>query len=64
MTSPRVVSADYNGWFNPQAPNSTRYLTGIVTNTPGLHDVQANPRLSGPSEIPYRVSEGCIWTLN
>jgi len=61
VTSPRVTNADYNGWFNPLAPHSTRYLAGIVNNPPGLHDVQANPKLSGQPEVPYRVSEGCIW---
>jgi hypothetical protein len=61
VDSPRVASADYNGWFNPLAPHSTRYLPGIVSSPPGLHDVQANPQLAGPAEVPYRMSEGCIW---
>jgi hypothetical protein len=62
VSSPRVTSADYNGWFNPLAPSSTRYLAGIVENTPGLHDVIGNPLFTGQPEVPYRVSEGCIWT--
>ncbi len=61
VASPRVVSADYNGWFNPLAPNSARYLPGMVQNPAGVHDVQANPRLSGQAEMPYRVSKGCVW---
>ena len=61
VASPRVTSADYNGWFNPLAA-SARYLAGIVANTPGLHDVIANPRWSGQPDVPYRVSEGCIWS--
>jgi len=61
VSSPRVTSADYNAWFNPLAPHSTPYLPGIVDSSPGLHDVQGNPRLSGQAEVPYRVSEGCIW---
>jgi hypothetical protein len=55
------VTADYNGWFNPLAPQSARYLSGIAGNPPGLHDVQANPQLSGQPEVPYRVAEGCSW---
>jgi len=57
-----VTSADYNGWFNPLAPSTARYLAGIVANTAGEHDVTGNPLFSGPAEIPYRVSEGCIWS--
>ena len=61
VTAPRVTGADYNGWFNPLAPQSARYRSGIVGNPPGVHDVQANPQLSGQPEVPYRVAEGCIW---
>lgn len=57
----RVTSADYNGWYNPQAPASTRYLSGIVAAAPGAHDVQADPQLAGAPEVPYRISEGCLW---
>jgi hypothetical protein len=32
-----------------------------VQNAPGAHDVQANPKLSGANEIPYKISSGCIW---
>jgi hypothetical protein len=62
VSSPRVTSADFNAWFNPLAPNSVRYLPGIVASTPGIHDVQANPHLAGQPEVPYLVSEGCLWT--
>jgi len=61
VTSARVTTADYNAFFNPLAPNSIRYLAGIAQNSPGAHDVQADPKLSGSNEIPYRVSSGCIW---
>jgi len=61
ISGPRVTSADYNAWFNPLAPGTAHYLAGIVQSAPGGHDVSGDPRLSGTSEIPYRVSEGCIW---
>jgi hypothetical protein len=59
--SPRVASADYNAWHNPLAPTSARYLAGLVQGTPGAHDVLGNPQLSGAPEIPYRVSQSCLW---
>ena len=62
VASPRVTAADYNAWFNPLAPATARYLPGIVASTAGQHDVVIDPRLSGASEIPYRIAEGCIWT--
>jgi len=61
VATPRVTSADYNAWYNPLATNSVRYLPGIVGNAPGEHDVIANPFLSGTPDVPYRISEGCIW---
>ncbi|MGE0863336.1 MAG: hypothetical protein AB7P34_05470 [Vicinamibacterales bacterium] len=61
VAAPRVTSADYNAWYNPLAANSVRYLPGIVGNAPGEHDVIANPFLSGTPDVPYRISEGCIW---
>jgi hypothetical protein len=61
VSAPRVSSADYNAFYNPLAPSSIRYLSGIVQNAPGAHDVQADPRLSGANEIPFKISQGCIW---
>jgi hypothetical protein len=61
LSSARVISADYNAFFNPLANNTSRYLAGIAQNSPGTHDVQADPKLSGSNEIPYKISEGCIW---
>jgi hypothetical protein len=61
VSSPRVTSADYNAWFNPLASHSVHYRPGIVANTPGTHDVQTDPKLSGDSETPYRIAESCIW---
>ncbi|HYD50074.1 MAG TPA: hypothetical protein VEB21_17075, partial [Terriglobales bacterium] len=58
---PRVTEADYNGWFNPLAFGSTRYLAGVVSGSAGANDLQADPQLSGEAEIPYQVAEGCIW---
>jgi hypothetical protein len=62
VSSPRVTRADDNAWFNPLAPDTIRYLPGIVSTTAGIHDVIANPRLASAPEMPYRVSEGCLWT--
>jgi hypothetical protein len=61
VSGARVTSADYNAFYNPLAPSSLRYLPGIVQNTAGAHDVQANPKLSGANEIPFKISSGCIW---
>jgi hypothetical protein len=62
VATPRVTSADYNGWFNPLAPTSLHYRPGIVLNTPGVHDIQTNPMLSGAPEIPYAIPEGAVWS--
>ncbi|HZT78198.1 MAG TPA: hypothetical protein VFA27_16200 [Vicinamibacterales bacterium] len=64
VSAPRVTASDYNAFFNPLAPATIRYLPGLVAATPGTHDVLANPHLAGAPEIPYRVSEGCLWTLH
>jgi hypothetical protein len=61
VSAPRVTSADYNAWFNPLAPNTAFYLPGIVATTPGANDVLAAPQLAGTGQVPYRISEGCIW---
>jgi hypothetical protein len=61
VSAPRVTSADYNAWFNPLAPNTAPYLHGIVAATPGTNDVAAPPQLAGTGEVPYRISEGCVW---
>jgi hypothetical protein len=63
VSSARVTSADYNAFFSPNGSANIRYLPNIVSNTPGNHDVQANPLLAGASasEVPYRISEGCLW---
>src|SRR4029453_10472847 len=57
----RVTRADYNAWFNPEAPSTAHYLPGIVQGAAGAHDVQGDPHLSGPFEVPYRVAESCLW---
>ena len=56
-----MTSADYNAFYSPNGPANIRYLPNIVSNPPGDHDVQANPQLAGASEVPYRISEGCLW---
>src|SRR5262249_53597942 len=61
LARPRVASADVNAWSSPPASGTAHYLAGIVQGAPGAHDVQADPHLSGSSEIPYRASEGCLW---
>jgi hypothetical protein len=61
VSAPRVTSADYNGWYNPLAAGSARYLPGIAQGTPGAHDVQADPKITGKPEIPFAVPQGCVW---
>ena len=61
VSSARVTSADYNAFYSPNGSANIRYLPNIVSNPPGDHDVQANPQLAGASEVPYRISEGCLW---
>ena len=63
VSSARVTSADYNAFYSPNGTANIRYLPNIVSNPPGDHDMQANPQLAGAvaSEVPYRISEGCLW---
>ena len=60
-SAPRVSYADYNAWFNPLATSTARYRSGIVAGGAGSHDVQANPVMSGSAEMPYKISNGCVW---
>jgi hypothetical protein len=60
-SSPRLASADYNAFFNPLQTQSRSYLPGIVSAAAGVHDVQANPKIAGLAEVPFRIGEGCIW---
>jgi len=62
--TPRVTSANFNAFYNPLAPGVARYRTGIVAGTAGASDVLTNPKLSGTNQIPYRISEGCVWLGN
>ncbi len=56
-----LTSADYNAFYNPSAPNTTRYSSGLVQNTPGVHDVLSNPNFSGVADSVYRIDEGLVW---
>ncbi len=61
VSSSRITSADYNGWYNPLAQGTPRYLPGLVKGAPGSHDIQSDPLLTHPAPLPYPVQEGCIW---
>jgi hypothetical protein len=61
VSAPRVASADFNAWYNPYGPSAARYLAGIVSSAPGANDVLANLQLAGAPDVPYRISEGCVW---
>ncbi len=62
---PRVAYADYNCFFNPQAPAAASYDAGIVDKKdPGAHDVHADPRFAQGRLIPYAADEADVWNRN
>jgi hypothetical protein len=59
---PRVAYADYNCFFNPQAPAAAAYDPGIVgTKGAGVHDVHADPKFAQGRLIPYSVNQDDVW---
>jgi hypothetical protein len=57
-----LTSADYNDWYNPLATMTSAYSAGLVTGNPGAHDVTSDPRFAGTPEMPYQISDGCVWS--
>jgi hypothetical protein len=54
-----VGRADYNCFFNPEAPKLDSYAEGVVAGKPGAHDVHADPRLG--VEVPSPIKPGRVW---
>jgi hypothetical protein len=59
---PRVDYADYNCFFNPQAPSAADYEPGINAKPDaGAHDIKADPKFAIGRLIPYAVDENEVW---
>jgi Bacterial Ig domain len=59
--TPRIMSADYNAFFNPAGGKSVSYAPGVVAQAPGTHDVNGDLQLAGGGEWPYPIDEGDVW---
>jgi hypothetical protein len=35
---------------------------GLVANNRGAHDLTSDPRFAGTPEMPYQISDGCVWS--
>ncbi|MBI4907523.1 MAG: hypothetical protein HY820_28110 [Acidobacteria bacterium] len=68
----RLRYADYNAFYNPNAPNQANYGLGVIGRTPGsagygLHDLggfngKMNPQFAQPTAIPFPFLPQDIWT--
>jgi hypothetical protein len=68
----RMRYADYNAFYNPDAPNQTNYGLGVVGKSPGtpgygLHDLggfngHANPMFANPTALPFPFAPEDIWS--
>ena len=68
----RLRYADYNDFFNPDAPNQTNYGLGVVGVPPGaagygMHDLgglngHVNPKFTQPTALPFPFLPQDIWT--
>lgn len=62
VSSARIAKADYNAWFNPLATGTPHYAPGIVSGTPGAHDVNGDMMFTGDvPQVPYQLDEGAVW---
>jgi hypothetical protein len=60
---PRVAYADYNCFFNPDAPRAADYDPQInAKKDAGAHDVNGDPKFAKGRLIPYPVNDQDIWT--
>ncbi|HLJ48142.1 MAG TPA: hypothetical protein VKU01_19140 [Bryobacteraceae bacterium] len=67
----RLRYADYNDFYNPDAPNQTNYGLGVVGKAPGsggygLHDLggfngHMNPKFTAPTALPFPFAPQDIW---
>jgi hypothetical protein len=61
-SEPRMAYADYNCFFNPQAPTAAPYDRDLVgKKDAGLHDLHADPKFAEGRLIPYSVNEADVW---
>jgi hypothetical protein len=68
----RLRYADYNDFFNPDAPNQTNYglsVIGVAAGAAGYgqHDAgglhgQANPKFTAPTSLPFPFKPEDIWS--
>ncbi len=68
---PRLRYADYNDFYNPDAPNQTNYGLGVVGKTAnsagyGAHDLggfngHANPKFAAPTALPFPFAPQDVW---
>ncbi len=59
---PRVAYADYNCFFNPEAPMAAAYDPGFAERKDaGAHDKHADPMFAQGRLIPYAVNEADVW---
>jgi hypothetical protein len=68
----RLRYADYNDFYNPDAPNQTNYGLGVVGKSPGtpgygMHDLggfngHANPMFANPTALPFPFAPEDIWS--
>ena len=69
---PRLRYADYNGFFNPDAPNQTNYGLSVIGVSPGAagygqHDLggfngHLNPNFTAPGSLPFPFKPEDIWS--
>jgi hypothetical protein len=69
---PRLRYADYNDFFNPDAPNQTNYGLSVIGVSPGAagygqHDAggfngHANPKFTAPTALPFPFKPEDIWS--
>ncbi len=67
----RLRYADYNDFYNPDAPNQTNYGLSVVGKTAGSagygqHDLggfngHANPKFAAPTALPFPFAPQDIW---
>ena len=68
----RLRYADYNDFYNPDAPNQTNYGLGVVGRTPGSagygqHDLggfngHRDPKFTAPTALPFPFFAEDIWS--
>ncbi|HTS24238.1 MAG TPA: Ig-like domain-containing protein, partial [Bryobacteraceae bacterium] len=69
---PRLRYADYNDFFNPDAPNQTNYGLSVIGVSPGAagygqHDAggfngHVNPNFTAPTSLPFPFKPEDIWS--